>query len=145
MKKIMFISWLLLAFCLPAAAEAEEADLAPLLGTWVNPEYNPTRKPPKFVFKADGTGEEYPTTYATTPCLLFSYTIEEAWGDADGATWYKILAIKLQTQKNRFWHLLVRIGPDGTTYEEDHLGTNRSEYPDALDPESYFYKILYRQ
>jgi hypothetical protein len=142
MKKLLLIACLLAALWLPAAAEA---DLTPLVGTWVNPAYNPTRQPPKFVYKPDGTGEEYPTTDAATPSMLFSFTVEESWRDAEGATWYKIFALKLQTQQERFWHLLIRISPDGTTYEEDHLGVNKGEYPDALDPERYFYKILYRQ
>ena len=39
MKKLFFISLLLVAMIFPAAADT---DLAPLIGTWVNPEYNPT-------------------------------------------------------------------------------------------------------
>jgi len=145
MKKAMILSWLLLAFCLPVAAEAEEVDLAPLLGTWANPEYNSTRQAPKFVIKADGISEEYQTTSATTPCYLFSYTIEEAWQDEEGATWYKMVAVKIQTRENYFWYLLIRISPDGSSYEEDYIGSNVREFPAGLDPESYFYKILYRE
>jgi hypothetical protein len=145
MKKILLIACLLPAFCLPAVVEAEEVDLAPLLGTWVNPEYNPTRQAPKFVIKADGTIEEYQTTSATTPSYLFSYTFEEAWQDEEGATWYKMVAVKIQTRENYFWYLLIRISPDGSSYEEDCIGNNVRKFAPRIDPESYFYKILYRQ
>ena len=49
MKKLICISLLLLAVILAAGADA---DLTPLIGTWVNTEYNPTRKIPKIVYKA---------------------------------------------------------------------------------------------
>ena len=52
MRKLITISCLLLSIAWPAAAET---DLSPLLGTWVNPEYNPTRHAPKFTYKPDGT------------------------------------------------------------------------------------------
>ena len=145
MKRILVISCILLATCLPAAAEAEEVDLAPLLGTWVNPEYNPTRKSPKFVYRADQTLEGYSTTTATVPYNVYTYTVEEAWRDAEGAHWYKLVATKTQTLEERFWYLLIRIGPDGSIYEEDYIRGNLKEFVTALDPESYFYKILYRE
>jgi len=144
MKKAMILSCLLLAFCLPAVVEAEEVDLAPLLGTWTNPEYNPVRRTPKIVFQADGTGASYQTTHAEVPSRTWTYTVEEAWQDAEGARWYKIVAVKTQTLEERFWYLLVRIAPDGSTYEEDFLRVNLREFADALNPGSYFYKIYYR-
>lgn len=143
MKKILVLSWLLLALVLPTAAE--EADLSLLLGTWVNPEYNPVRRTPKMVYKPDGTGESYATTYDKAPAVVWTYTVEEAWRDAEGAHWYKIVATKIQTLEERFWYLLIRISPDGTTYEEDFIRGNLREFATALDPESYFYKIYYRE
>ena len=140
MKKLSIIALLLLAMILPAAADT---DLAPLIGTWVNPEYNPTRKTPKFVYKADGTGESYATTSAEEPSYVWTYRVEEAWQDAEGARWYKIVATKIETQEDRFWYLLIRISPDGTTYEEDLIRVNLREFPTELNPKSYFYKILY--
>ena len=53
MKKLIIIP-LLLAVIISAAADT---DLSPLLGSWANPEYNPTRKTPRFVYMADGIGE----------------------------------------------------------------------------------------
>ena len=142
MKKLICISLLLLAVILAAGADA---DLTPLIGTWVNTEYNPTRKIPKIVYKADGTGEEYATTYASEPSYRFTYTVEEAWQDAEGVHWYKVIATKIETQENRFWYLLVRISPDGTTYEEDCLRMNHREFATELNPNSYFYKIRNRE
>jgi hypothetical protein len=72
MKKLFVIALLLLAMILPALADT---DLSPLIGTWVNPENNPIRKIPKIVYKADGTGGEYATTYAITPSYAFAYTV----------------------------------------------------------------------
>jgi len=142
MKKLFVISLLLLAMILPAAADT---DLSPLVGTWVNPEYNPTRKTPKFVYKTDGIVEEYATTYTTEPSYVITYTVEEAWQDAEGAYWYKVIATKIETQENRFWYLLIRISPDGTTYEEDYIRGNLREFATELNTKSYFYKILYRE
>ena len=142
MRKLITISCLLLSIAWPAAAET---DLSPLLGTWVNPEYNPLRKPPMFVYKTDGTVEEYSTTYATEPSMVFTYTVEEAWQDAEGAHWYNIVATKIQTLETRFWYLLIRISPDGTTYEEDYIRGNLREFATEINPKSYFYKILYRE
>lgn len=142
MKKLFVIAVLLLAILLPAAADT---DLSPLLGPWVNPEYNPTRKTPKFVYTAAGTVEEYATTYAKEPTSVFTYTVEEAWRDPEDAYWYKIVATKIQTHESRFYYLLIRISPDGTTYEEDYIRGNLREFPTEINPKSYFYKILYRE
>ena len=142
MKKLFVISLLLLAMIFPAAADT---DLAPLIGTWVNPEYNPTRKGPKVVYLADGTGETYGTTYAEAPSHVWTYTVEEAWQDPEGAHWYKIVAVKIQTREDRFWYLLVRVSPDGTTCEEDYIRQNLREFATELNPNSYFYKIYYRE
>jgi len=142
MKKLFVISLLLLAMILPASADT---GFSPLVGTWVNPEYNPTRKGPKAVYLADGTGESYPTTYAAEPSMVWTYTVEDAWLDVEGAHWYKIVAVKIQTLENRFWYLLIRISPDGTTYEEDCIRGNLREFATELNTKSYFYKILYRE
>ena len=141
MKKLVVIT-LLLAVILPAAADT---DLSPLLGTWVNPEYNPTRKPPKFVYIADGTIEEYATTTASEPSYRFTYKVEEAWQDAEGTHWYNIVATKIETQENRFWYLLIRISADESTYEEDYIRSDLQEFATEINPKSYFYKILYRE
>ena len=142
MRKLITISCLLLVIALPAAADT---DLSPLLGTWANPEYNPTRHAPKFTYKPDGTVEDYATTYAKEPTSVFSFTVEEAWRDAEGAHWYKIVATKIQTLETRFYYLLIRISPDGATYEEDYIRGNLREFPTEINPKSYFYKILYRE
>ena len=140
MKKRIVISLLLLAVIFPAAADT---DLSPLLGTWANPEYNPTRKPPKFVWRPNGTIEEYATITASEPSIRFTYTVEEAWRDAEGAHWYRVIVTQIQTRNERISYLLVRISPDGMTYEEDFIRVNHQEFPTELNPKSYFYKILY--
>jgi hypothetical protein len=142
MKKFFVISLLLLAVIFQAATDT---DLTPLLGTWINPEYNPTRKTPKIVYRADGIGESYATTYAKKSTYVWTYTVEESWQDADGEHWYKIAATKIQTLETKFWYLLIRISPDGTSYEEDCIRSNLREFPAKLNPKSYFYKILYRE
>jgi len=141
-KKLFVISLLLLAMVLPAAADT---DLAPLIGTWVNPEYNPKRQDSKSVFLADGTGEDYATTYAAEPSMVWTYTVEEAWQDAGGAYWYKAILTKIQTQQDRYYYLLIRISPDQTTYEREYIRGNLREFPTEINPRSYFYKILYRE
>jgi hypothetical protein len=142
MKTRIVISLLLLAVILTAAADT---DLSPLIGTWVNPEYNPTRKTPKLVYMADGVGESYSTTYAEVPSRVWTYKVEEGWQDAEGAYWYKIVAVKIQTLEDRFWYLLVRVSPDGTTCEEDYIRLNHREFATELNPKSYFYKIWHRE
>jgi hypothetical protein len=142
MKKLFVISLLLLAMIFPAAADT---DLAPLIGTWVNSEYDATRKTPKIVYKADGTGGSYATTYAEEPSYVWTYTVEETWQDVEGARWYKILAVKIQTLEDRFWYLLVRVSPDGTTCEEDFIRVNHREFTTELNPNSYFYKVWNRE
>jgi len=142
MKKFFVISLLLLAVIVSAAADT---DLESLIGTWVNPEYNPTRKTPKIMYKADGIGESYATTYAEDPSYVWTYTVEETWQDAEGAKWYKIVAKKIQTREDRFWYLLIRINPDGTTCEEDFIRVNHREFATELNPNSYFYKIWNRE
>jgi hypothetical protein len=71
--------------------------------------------------------------------------VENAWQDAEGAHWYKVIATKIETQEDRFWYLLIRISPDGTTYEEDCLRGNLREFATEINPKSYFYNILYRE
>ena len=94
---------------------------------------------------SEGIGEIYGTTYAKEPTYVFTYTVEEAWQDAGGAHWYKIVAVKIQTLEDRFWYLLIRVSPDGTTYEEDCTRKNFREFATELNPKSYNYKILYRE
>ena len=143
MKKLFVISLLLLAMVFPAAADT---DLSPLPGTWINPEYDATRKVPKFVIKADGEIEEYATTYATEPTTFLTYTVEETWQDAGGAYWYKMVAtLRSADARSRVAYLLVRISPDGTTYEEDYIRVNHQEFPTEINPRSYFYKIFHRE
>ena len=95
------------------------------------------------MYIATGTVEEYATTHAKKPSSVFTYTVEEAWQDPKGAYWYKIVATKIQTLELRFYYLLIRISPDGTTYEEDYIRGNLREFPAEINPKSYFYKILY--
>jgi hypothetical protein len=144
MKRLSIISLLLLAVILPAAAET---DTSLLIGTWVNPEYNPVRRSPKVVFKADGIGESYATTYAAEPSFVWTYTVEEAWQDAGGAYWFKknVATLRSADSRSRVFYLLVRISPDRTTYEEDYIRENLREFATEINPRSYFYKILYRE
>ena len=142
MKKLFVIALLLLVM---AVSAVPEEDLSPLLGTYANPEYNPTEETPKLVYTADGIGESYATTYAKEPTNVWTYTVEEAWQDAEGAYWYKIVATRIQTLQTLFLYLLVRISPDGTTYEEDCIRKNLREFPTEINPKSYFYRILYRE
>lgn len=142
MKKLFVISLLLLAVIVSAAADT---DLSPLIGTWANPEYNPTRQGPKTVFLADGIGESYATTYAVEPSFVWTYAVEEAWQDAEGASWYKVIETKIQTLEDRFWYILIRISPDQTTYERDYIRGNLREFPTEINPKSYFYRIFYRE
>jgi hypothetical protein len=81
MKKLFVISLLLLVVALSAAPEE---DLFPLIGTWVNPEYNSTEGSPKLVYMADEIGESYGTTYAEKPTYVWTYMVEKAWRGADG-------------------------------------------------------------
>ena len=134
---------LLLAVILSAAADV---DLSPLLGAWVNPEYGGTRKVPKFVYLADGILESYGATYAAEPSMVWTYTIEEAWQDSEGAYWYKNVAtLRSADSRLRVLYRLVWISPDGTTYEDDCIRVNHQEFPTEINPKSYFYKILYRE
>jgi hypothetical protein len=141
MKKLSIVALLLLAVIVSAAADK---DLSPLIGTWVNQEYDGTRNPPKFVYKADGIVEEYGTSYAKEPSILWKFTVEEAWQDSEGVHWYKVIATQIQTRNERIAYLLIRISPDGKTYEEDYIRLNHREFSTELNPRSYFYKILYR-
>jgi hypothetical protein len=80
MKKLCIIALLLLVVIFQAAADT---DLTPLLGAWVNPEYNSKEETPKIVYMADGIGESYGTTYAEKPTYVWTYTVEEARQDAE--------------------------------------------------------------
>jgi len=143
MKRLSIIAVLLLAVILPAAAQT---DTSLLIGTWVNPEHDGTWKVPKFVYRSNGTGEEYASTYAAEPTTFFTCTVEETWQDAGGAYWYKNVAtLRSADSRSRVFYLLVRISPDGTTYEEDYIRGNHQEFPTEINPRSYFYKILYRE
>jgi hypothetical protein len=142
MKKLVVIALLQLAVILPTAADT---DLTPLLGTWVNPEYNPTEESPKLVYRADGIGETYGTTYAEVPSRVWTYKVEEGWRDTEGSYWYKIVAVKIQTLEDRFWYLLVRVSPDRKTYEEDYIRGDLREFATEINTKSCFYKILYRE
>jgi len=144
MKRLSIISLLLLAVILPAAAET---DTSLLIGTWVNPEHDGTWKVPKFVYRSNGTGEEYASTYATEPTTFFTWTVEETWQDAGGAYWFKknVATLRSADSRSRVFYLLVRISPDRTTYEEDYIRENLREFATEINPRSYFYKILYRE
>jgi len=138
MRKLLVISWVLLATILPVTAET---DISPLLGTWVNPQYDAERQAPWFVYKPDGTLEGYATTYAAEPTHVYTYTVEEEWKDPEGVYWYKLVA----TLDWRFYYLLIRISPDGMTYEEDQIRENLREFPSVINPKSYFYATYYRE
>ncbi len=143
MKNLINLVFLLSVLSV-AMLSAEE--VSTLVGTWINPEYNATHKTPKFVYSPDGrTIEAYATTYAKRLSKLYSYTVEETWQDSDGAQWYKVIATRIQTVENRFVYLLIRISPDGLTYEEDLIRGNLREFAEELNPESYFYKKFERE
>ena len=129
---------MLLAIVLPAAAQM---DYSLLLGTWVNPQYDTERQVSRWVWKSDGTLEEYYTTYATEPLYVFTFTVEEEWKDLEGVHWYKVVA----TLDWRFYYLLIRISPDGMTYEEDLKRYHLREFTSVIDPESYFYATYKRE
>ncbi len=93
------------------------------------------------MYKSDGTIEGYATTYATEPTYVYTCTVEEAWKDQEGVHWYKLVA----TLDWRFYYLLIRISPDGMTYEEDQIREHLREFPSVIDPESYFYATYYRE
>ncbi len=142
MKKLLAISWVLLAIVLPVAAETNLSLL--LLGTWVNPQYDTERQYSRFEYKSDGTYSLYPTTYATKPGNVYTFTVEEEWKDFEGVHWYKIVFTVIPLDW-RFYCYLIRISPDGMTYEEDLIRENLREFPSVIDPESYFYAIYKRE
>jgi hypothetical protein len=67
--------------------------------------------------------------------------VEEDWTDSEGVHWYKLVA----TLDWRFSYILIRISPEGTTYEEDYIRAHLREFPSIINPKSYFDEILYRE
>ena len=141
MKKLLIIACMLLAIVLPAVAET---DLSLLIGSWVNPQYDAERQSSRFEYKSDGTYSLYPTTYATKPSNVYTFTVEEEWKDSEGVQWYKIVFTVIPPDW-RFWYYLIRISPDGMIYEEDLIRAHLREFPSSIDPESYFYAIYKRE
>ena len=142
MKKLLIMSWVLLAIALPSTAQTDLSLL--LLGTWVNPQYDTERQTPKFEYKPDGMYNSYGATYATKPSNVWTFTVEEEWKDSEGVHWYKIVFQYLPVDW-RVYYYLIRISPDGMTYEEDAIRSHLREFPSVIDPESYFYAIYKRE
>ena len=132
---------MLLAIVLPAVAET---DLSLLIGSWVNPQYDTENNSSRFEYKSDGTYSSYPTTYATKPSTVYTFTVEEEWKDSEGVHWYKIVFQHISVDWE-FFYYLIRISSDGMTYEEDQIRAHLREFPSSIDPESYFYTIYKRE
>ena len=105
-----------------------------LVGTWIDPKgASRTGQTGRIDYFADGKGAIYDRAYDRLPYDTFSYEI--LWKFPDAA----IFHILLTYSPDNFWHMLVRISPDGEVLEIDSYGKNDRRYPAQINPYDGFY------
>jgi hypothetical protein len=117
------------------AADSEE-----YYGTWINPDYNGTRKLGKLILRPDGTWASYLNDSDTDPSFYGSYTVTERWTDSEGNIWIKMeTLVALHTLT---FYELSKLSNSGKTLE---LVSESSDYPTEMDANHPKYRIRYRK
>jgi hypothetical protein len=116
----------------PAVIEADD----PLLGTWVNSDYDVRifENIAKIIISADGIKLDYLKISDTGPLSKTILTIEETWTDTDGNRWYKIQALTVEypfpLEEPFKRYILAKVNEAGNIYE--HLSAD-DMYPKDMN------------
>jgi hypothetical protein len=141
-----------LCLCLLAALFAAAAQLSalepddPLLGTWVNAQYEGNAaSSAKFILFPDGRELDYDRLTSPEPEYEGWVTVDETWTDEEGNHWYKTHgsfdAYPYKEPKYNFFSLL-KVDSSGTTLE----GTGSEvDYPEEIGPIGGAYSTYRRQ
>ena len=140
--------FLLLAFAPNSSyASDEKAYVAKeneeLYGTWVNEDYNGSRRYAKFEFKADGTFTAYLKTTDEIPYMEGTYIITDKWTESSRDICYKMTWKYVWFPESGY--LLKCISNSGSAME---TANSFSDYPSQIDrTESYptYIGIHYRK
>ncbi len=122
-----------------------------LYGTWTNERY--PKSDPYHVQKVVIAADRYELYFGKSDSVKFAnsnWEIEAKWTDSEGNIWYKTFGTHTDGMFDGYrWQEIDKLSKSGTVWERQLnpiAGGDFSPnyYPTKIDPESYYYRILYR-
>jgi hypothetical protein len=142
MKSIALVLVITLIFTASVSFTEDKISIEPVVGTWINTDYDKIDKWGKFIIKSDFTIEAFDDPARGALPATFTFIVDESWSDAEGNIYYKVT--------------IKRPGYGRITYElwklhssqkvlESMAGAFAVEHPKAIKPGHASYNIHYRQ
>ena len=142
MKTRMLILMIVLSILVSLSFAEDKTSIDPIIGTWVNTDYDKIFKFGKFIVKPDYAIDAFDDPARTTVPATYTFIVDESWSDAEGNIYYK-LTIK-RAGYGRITYELWKLDSSQTVLEMMG-GTYSVEHPKEIKPGHASYSIHYRQ
>jgi hypothetical protein len=141
MKSLTLILLIISFLATSGSFAGDKIAIDPVVGTWVNKDYDKVQKYGKFIVNPDFTVDGFNDPTRTTVPDTFTIIVDESWSDAEGHIYYK-LTFKSSWGRNTYelWKL-----DSSQKVLESMAGAYRVEHPKAIKPGHASYNIHYRQ
>ena len=141
MKRIVLI-FVLISFLATSVSFAEDKiSIDPVVGTWVNKDYDKVQKWGKFIVNPDFTYEGFNDPTRTTVPDTRTIIIDESWSDAEGNIYYKLT---VKTSWGRITYELWKLDSSQKVLES-MVGAYRVEHPKEIKVGHSSYNIHSRE
>jgi hypothetical protein len=141
MKSVTLVLVITLLFAASVSFAEDKISIDPVVGTWVNTDYDKISKWGKIIIIPDFTREifwdptrkELPETY--------TFIVDESWSDTEGNIYY---TLTVKTAWGLITYELWKLDSSQKVLES-MAGAYRVEHPKAIKPGHASYNIHYRQ
>jgi len=142
MKTRTLIIVIVLLLVVSVSFAEDKISIDPMVGTWINTDYDKIDKWGKFIIKPDFTIEAFDDPARKPLPATFTFTVNESWSDAEGNIYYKV-TIK-RPGYGRITYELWKLHSSQTVFEWMG-GSYAVEHPKEIKPGHASYNIHYRQ
>jgi hypothetical protein len=141
MKSIALVLVITLIFAASVSFAEDKISIDPVVGTWVNPDYDKISKLGKIIIKPDFTREAFWDPTRKELPETYTFIVDESWSDAEGNIYYKLT---FKTSWGLITYELWKLDSSQKALES-MAGAYRVEHPKAIKPGHASYNIHYRQ
>jgi hypothetical protein len=142
MKTMMFVIVITLILAISVSIAGDKISIDPVVGIWVNTDYDKIGKWGKFIIKPDFAIEAFDDPARKPLPATYTFIVDESWADAEGNIYYKV-TIK-RPGFGRITYELWKLDTSQTVFES-MAGAFAVEHPKEIKPGHGSYNIHYRQ
>ena len=141
MKKRMIVLVIVFVVVISFSFAENNYSINPIVGTWINDDYNKVQKYGKFMVNPDYTIDAFNDPTRTNVPDTFTIIVDDSWSDAEGHIYYKVT---VKSSWGRATYELWKLD-NSQRVLESMAGAYRVEHPQAIKLGHASYNIHYRQ